>query len=194
MWAPLLDFGLGARFGLLRVALLALFCAALVALGAWAGHSLGRAPLLVELAEVRQAHAETGKLQALASARVLADAQTRGDHLTTRLANNQARITQLETEKRRAINRLTTGRYCLSADAVRVLNSADAPTNGGSVDVPPPPGSAAATGEAFATDTDVGLWINAAQAQYATCSQRLDALIDWHNTRFKGAANGDSAD
>lgn len=193
MWAPLLDFGLGARFGLLRVALLALFCAALVALGAWAGHSLGRAPLLVELAGVRQAYAETGKLQALASARGLSQAQQRGDALTTRLVTRQAQIDQLRKQQHDAIQALTTGRYCLSADAVRVLNSAAAPTNGGPVDVPPPPGSAAATGEAFAADHDVGLWINAAQAQYKQCRDWLDALIDWHTQPPKGAADGDSA-
>lgn len=179
MWAPSFDIGLGARFGLLRVALLALFCAALVALGAWAGHSLGRAPLLVELAEVRQAHAETGKLQALASARGLSQAQQRGDALTTRLVTRQAQIDQLRKQQHDAIQALTTGRYCLSADAVRVLNSADAPTNGGPVDVPPPPGSAAAEDGTFATDTDVGQWSVHAKAQYDICRGRLDALIDF---------------
>ena len=179
MWAPAFNFGLGARFGFLQVALLALFCAALVALGAWAGHSLGRAPLLVELADLRTLQAETAKLQALASARVLSDAQTRGDQLTNRLAASQAHITQLETEKHRAINRLTTGRPCFSADVVRVLNGADTATDG-SVDVSAPTGSAAATGEAFASDSDVGQWVTSTQAQYEQCRLRLDALIDWH--------------
>lgn len=179
MWAPSFDIVSGARFGLLRVALLALFSAALVALGAWAGHSLGRAPLLVELAQLRQAQTETAKLQALAAARVLADAQTLGNQLTNRLAGSQAHITQLETEKRRAINRLATGRPCFSADVVRVLNGADNATDG-SVDVPTPTGSAAATDGTFATDADVGQWVAAAQAQYDTCRQRFEALIDWH--------------
>lgn len=175
MWVPSFDIVSGARFALLRVALFALFCAALVALGGWAG----RAPLLVELADLRTSQAETAKLQAMASARVLSDAQTRGDQLTNRLAASQAHITQLETEKHRAINRLTTGRPCFSADALRVLNGADNATDG-SVDVPTPTGSAAATGEAFATDSDVGQWITSTQAQYEQCRFRLDALIDWH--------------
>lgn len=185
MWAPSFDIVSGARFALLRVALFALFCAALVALGGWAG----RAPLLVELADLRTSQAETAKLQAMASARVLSDAQTRGDQLTNRLAASQSHITQLETEKHRAINRLTTGRPCFSADVVLVLNGADTATDG-SVDVPTPTGSAAATGEAFATDSDVGQWITSTQAQYEQCRSRLDALIDWHTSPAPHSTEG----
>lgn len=171
MWAPAFNFGLGTRFGFLQVALFALFCAALLALGAWAGHSLGRAPLLVELAEVRQTQAETAKLQALAAARTLSDAQVRSDALTVRLAGKQEQIFNLQRAAHASINQTTFNRPCLSADAVRVLNGTD---------VPQTSGSAAATGEAFATDADVGHWAVDAHAQYEQCRQRLDALIDWH--------------
>lgn len=165
----------------------ALFGVALVALSVWVGYGLGRAPLRVELAELRTAQAETAKLQALAGARVLADAQTLGNQLTNRLAGSQAQITELETEKRRAINRLTTGRHCLSADAVRLLNSASDNTGtGGAVDVPTPTGSVDATDGAFATDTDVGQWAIAARAQHSDCRARLGALIDWHTQGTQG--------
>lgn len=190
MWAPSLDFGLGARFGLLQVALLALFYAALVALGAWAGHSLGRAPLLVELAEVRQTQAETAKLQALAAARTLSDAQVRSDALTVRLADKQEQISNSQRAAHASINQTTSNRPCLRADTVRVLNRTDSTAG---PDVPQTSGSAAAAGGAFATDADVGHWAVDARAQYDTCRDRLDALIDWHTTSFKGAADGDSA-
>lgn len=151
---------------------------------------MGRAPLLVELAEQKATTSENARLRAMAVARVLADAQSRGNHLTTRLADSQQRITQLEKEKHHAIKRLTTGRPCLSADAVRVLNqpSYTAPT--GLEPVPPPPGSAAAADGAFATDTDVGLWIASAKAQYDICRDRLDALIDFDAAHPTQATTG----
>ena len=177
MWAPSFDIVSGARVGLLRVALFAFFCAALVALGAWAGHSLGRAPLLVELADLRTAQAETAKLQAMASARVLSDAQVRSDALTVRLAGSQEQIFNLQRAAHASINQTTFNRHCLSADAVRVLNRTDGAAG---PDVPQTGGSAAAAGGAFATDSDVGHWAVDARAQHEQCRQRLDALIDWH--------------
>ena len=185
MWAPAFNFGLGARFGFLQVALLALFCAALVALGAWAGHSLGRAPLLVELADLRTLQAETAKLQALASARVLSDAQVRSDALTVRLADKQEQIFNLQRAAHASINQTTSNRPCLRADTVRVLNRTDGTTG---TDVPQTSGSAVAAGGAFATDADVGHWAVDARAQYEQCRSRLDALIDWHT---EGTRNED---
>ena len=177
MWAPAFNFGLGARFGFLQVALFALFCGALVALGAWAGHSLGRAPLLVDLADLRTSQAETAKLQAMAAARTLSDAQVRSDALTLRLAGSQEQISNSQRAAHASINQTTSNRPCLRADAVRVLNRTDSTAG---PDVPQTSGSAAATGEAFATDADVGHWAVDAHAQYEQCRQRLDALIDWH--------------
>lgn len=165
---------------LLALAALALACG--LAGGGWAGHSLGRAPLLVELAEVRAGHAESARLAALAAARGLQQAQTLGNTLTTALAERQAQINQLSKDKGDALNRFTTGRACLGRAAVGLLNSAPKPDPAGDGPaVPQAPGSAAATGEAFATDADVGLWAIAARAAHDTCRQRIDALIDWHN-------------
>jgi hypothetical protein len=178
MWAPSFDIVSGARGGLLRVALLALFCASLVALGAWAGHSLGRAPMLVELADLRTVQAETAKLQALAAARTLSDAQVRSDALTVRLAGKQEQIFNLQRAAHASINQTTFNRLCLSADAVRVLNGTDGAAG---TDVPQTGGSAAAAGGAFATDADVGHWAVDARAAHTECRARLDALIDWHS-------------
>lgn len=172
---------MSARFGvnafLWATPLLALAVGA--GAGAWGGYMLGRAPVLVELADLRTTQAETAKLQALASARELSKAQQRGDALTTRLVTRQAEIDQLRKSRHDAIAAFTSGRHCLSADAVRVLNdTAAAP--GGSVDVPTPSGRADAAGGTFATDADVGHWAADARAQHEQCREQLDALIDWH--------------
>lgn len=187
MWAPSFDIVSGARFALLRVALFALFCAALLVLGAWAGHSLGRAPLLVALAEVRQTQAETAKLQAMAAARTLSDAQVRSDALTLRLAGSQEQISNSQRAAHASINQTTSNRPCLSADTVRVLNRTDSTAG---PDVPKTSGSAAATGEAFATDADVGNWAVDAIAQHEQCRSRLDALIDWHTSPAPHSTEG----
>ncbi|QDL55332.1 hypothetical protein [Rhodoferax aquaticus] len=114
-------------------------------------------------------------------------AQARGDALTTGLLTLQTQINQLTTEKQHAIKLATTGRVCLGADALRVLDKSPGITVSGP---PQTPGSAAAAGEAiaahtdfashFASDTDIGLWIIDAGASYEVCRARLDALIDWN--------------
>ena len=149
--------------------------------GAGLGLQIGRSPLQAELAQLRTTHAETARLAALASARTLQSAQTRGDALTTQLAQRQVQIDQLAKDKRDAIHRLTTGRACLSGAAVRVLNQPDDPADyGATTGVPQPVGSSQAADAAFASDTDIGQWIVTAKSQYELCRQRLDALIDWH--------------
>jgi hypothetical protein len=146
-------------------------------LGAW----LGRAPLQAQLAELRQTHSETARLQALAAARTLQAAQQHGDTLTHDLAQRQTQIDQLTTEKHHALARLATGRACLSGAAVRVLNHS-ATDAAGPAPVPETPSGAADAGEAFATDADVGHWAVDARARFDACRARLDALIDWHTT------------
>lgn len=164
----------------------------LVALGALAGWELGRMPLQVDLAELRTAHAETARLAARSAANTLQQAQQRGNALTDELAQRQVQIDQISREKRDAINRLTTGRACLSSAAVRLLNQPeDFGDYGHQPVLPAPPGSADAAGGAFASDVDVGQWAITARAQYDTCRQRLNALIDWHaaTTPHPSAAN-----
>lgn len=171
--------------GAVSVAMPLPLCAALVALvfavGTAAGGYVGRLPLHTELAQLRTTHAETDRVAALAAAKGLQQAQQRGDALTTTLVQRQAQINQLQKDKRDALNRLTTGRACLGAAAVRVLNQPASPADAGPEPVPTAPGDAAAAGAAFATDADVGHWAIAARAAHDTCRQRLDALIDWHS-------------
>ena len=129
-----------------------------------------------ELANMRSSIAESDRLRARAAATALQAAQVRGDVLTRDLLAREALINRISKEKRDALNRLTTGRPCLSADAVGVLNDQASAGAG----MPTPPGSPAATGATFATDADVGQWAAAAIAAHDTCRKRLDALIDWH--------------
>lgn len=129
-----------------------------------------------KLADMRSSIAESDRLRARAAATALQAAQVRGDVLTRDLLAREALINRLSKEKRDAISRHTTGRPCLSADAVGVLN--DQASDGAGV--PQATGSTAATGGGFASDSDVGQWAAAARAAHDTCRSRLDALIDWH--------------
>ena len=129
-----------------------------------------------KLADIRSSIAESDRIRARAAATALQAAQVRGDTLSRDLLAREALINRLSKEKRDALSRLTTGRPCLSADVVGVLNG----TAGAGAGVSPAIGIAAATGATFATDADVGQWAAAARAAHDTCRHRLDALIDWH--------------
>lgn len=169
----------------------AISCVLLATLSGLVGWQLGRLPVLAELADLRTTYAETARLRSQAAANTLQQAQQRGDVLTDELAQRQVQIDKISREKRDAINRLTTGRACLTGAAVRVLND-DPADYGAATAVPPATGSPDAADAAAATDTDIGHWIVTAKSQYELCRERYHALIDWHNTT--GAANGNGAD
>lgn len=153
-----------------------LIVAALLALAVWAGWTLGRAPLQVELANLSAARAEAQTKEAKVLAAKLKAAQERSDQLTATLAQQESQITTLSREKDDAIRRATTGRTCLDVPALRVLSTSP----GLSVaHLPEATGSTAAADGPIATDTDVGRWAIQAGAQYETCRHRLNALIDW---------------
>lgn len=176
------------------LALLAL--AATAALAGAAGWHLGRAPLLAAIERARADHAiyratvaETHKLQALASARALQAEQTHSAALRLRLSQQLSTIHQLRKDRNEQAIRSTTGRACLSADTVRVLNTpaaaggaapADLPATAHGTDGAHAPATAAPGAAAPGlTDTDVAAWVTDAQAQYAACAARLNTLIDW---------------
>ena len=152
------------------------------------GWQLGRAPLQVQLAQTHEAQAKSDFQAAERRAAVLQAAQDRGDALTRRLAAQHTQITTLEKDRHAALQAYTTGRACLTADAVRVLNDA---TTGQPADLPTAPGSSTAADAAFATDADVGDWAATARAQYESCQARLDALIDWHLGAVTGVGDAD---
>lgn len=183
---------IAARWGFkwayrLCLALPMVIVAVLILLAVWAGWTVGRAPLQVELAHLRATHADLRKANAEAQTQAaqahvaqLQAAQQRGDQLTTTLARQERQINQLSREKDDAIRRATTGRACLDEPALRVLNSAPGLSVAG---LPQATGSAVAEGgplATYASDLDVGRWAIQSGAQFETCRQRLSALIDWH--------------
>lgn len=122
------------------------------------------------------------------SADRLRAAQSLGDVLSANLANSEAAINKLTLEKTREIHHYATGNICLNADLARLLNTPSLDQAG---TMPAATGAPAAENAAeFAspetpaeplTDTDVAGWIANAQGEYATCSSRLSALIDFNN-------------
>lgn len=88
-------------------------------------------------------------------------------------------------EKTDALNRLATGRRCLDAAVVRVLND----------ERPAQPDALPETGGEpvpvrFATDADVGRWAITCRSAYDTCRGRLDAIRRFYE--FSPEATGDS--
>lgn len=175
------------------------------AAGGWSAWHLGRAPLRMENADLREAHAETTRLAALAAAARLQAAQQRSDTLAADLLTTLAVNAQLTEEKTHALQTATAGRACLSDRALRVLHGAPGITVAGADGVPTPGAGTAAAGagpaarsdadhpdgtgagrpahapaELAATDTDVALWIATAGQQHEACRARLNALIAWH--------------
>lgn len=132
----------------------------------------------VKDAQITKINLESTKAQAAVNEQArlrLEQAVARGDSLASELAKAESTIHQKNLEKSREIARVTAGRPCLGAAAVRLLN--DAPSGTGHV--PGTSGQPNAEGGPVATDTDVGQWIGNAQGQYEICRSRLDKLIDW---------------
>jgi hypothetical protein len=130
-------------------------------------------------AEINQIKAAQAQVQAETERQTrerLEDAQARGDTLTARLAATEEVLHTKTQEVNREIARLTTGRPCLGADVVRLLNQ---PANSSAGAVPQAPGQPVAQDGAAASDTDIAGWIAGAQSQYETCRARLGALIDF---------------
>lgn len=125
--------------------------------------------------EADQAKAEMAIITA--GAKRLRDARNRGDALTDQLARADQAREKTAQEHAREIKKLTTGRRCLNAGVVRLLNG-----TGEGIITPAmstPTGSAATEDGAFATDTDVADWADNAKRKYEICRDRLSALIDF---------------
>lgn len=196
--------GVSAAWSFLRWGLPVAALLAGAAAGGWAAWHLGRAPLRMENADLREAHAEATRRAALAAATRLQAAQQRSDALAADLLATLATNAQLTEEKTHALQTATAGRACLSDRALRVLHGAPGITVAGAGMPPTQPGTAAAgappaasadpaspagTGagqpahaaaELAATDTEVAVWIATAGNLYQACRARLDGLIAWH--------------
>jgi hypothetical protein len=145
--------------------------------GAWGGWVMGRAPLHVALSQLRTERATQAAADVEAAYKRFQDAQARGHALIARLDATRTQNNRLSQEKTRAFQNQSTGRACLSLDALRLLNDAPGLSVAG---LPATTSSAATASEPVATDTDLGTWAIAAGAQYQACSHQLSALIDWH--------------
>lgn len=117
--------------------------------------------------------------QQLAAERLAADQYraeiTRGNTLSAKLAVAESNIQIKTVERIKYVPQVTTGRECLSAGAVGLLNGSGKPTLRETTRQPAPTDA----GELAATDTDVEDWAINASGRYETCATRLNELIDW---------------
>ena len=139
----------------------------------------------------------TARAQAELQAAVLASyierldaAQERGDALTRELAAAVDQSHAMQKERDDALLRLTSGRECLSADAVRVLNRrATAVRVPEATSKPAENATARAATDphqpAAASDRDLALWASDAQRRYAECAATLGALVGWHESEMQ---------
>lgn len=116
-------------------------------------------------------------------------ANARSDALQTELDITAQRLTVTQSEMQREIQRNTTGRACLNARTVSMLNNRTAERSA-TASVPTPISEPVAVSgtvasdtnieDEAATDTDIASWANIVITQYGICKARLDALIAWH--------------
>ena len=147
------------------------------ALGNLLGGSYISAVKNADISQLKADHSVSQRQAAEAALGRLQEAQQRGDALTIRLALLDATRQTQAQETQREIKARTTGRPCLDAGTVRLLN---APAGLKPAALPTPASSAAAADAAFASDTDVGLWAEQARRQYDTCRDRLQAVSDFY--------------
>jgi TolA-binding protein len=163
-------------------------------LGALAGSTVTKRQAEADLATLKSSHAEALATQARAASQYMNDEVARGIRLAAELLQAQSDLNDLKEQTDHEIDHLKTGRRCLDAGLLRVLDRAGAGggTPGG---VPAPTGgadaegsgapAADATADAWATDGDVAHWSADAQARYAECAGRLNALIEFERGRLR---------
>jgi len=98
----------------------------------------------------------------------------RGNELSSKLAATESNIQIKTIERIKYVDKVTTGKSCLSADAVGLLN------HGSETAMPEAAGEPVAESSgASASDSDILTWAIEAHQYYDTCSVRLNTLIDW---------------
>lgn len=153
-----------------------LILAALSAISSLAGWTVQGWRKDAAIAEIRREHSREREAQAIAAASTITAGLKRGEDLQKQVAAAENERDQATWEKEDAIRRLTVGRRCLDSAAVRVLNRAASLKPS----LPEAPGQPVSTDAAFATDTDVGIWIGQCQRSYDTCRGRLQAVSDFY--------------
>lgn len=150
--------------------------AIVLAIGAGAGWFVTRLYYKAEISHMETAAANKEKEVAEANTKALADAQAKSDDAIARLAVSERVRTQQYVENEREIKRLTTGRPCLSAGVVSLLNRPHGVSDSQREAVK----GAADADAGSATDTDVAEWIDTAQLYYGRCQDRVNALIRFY--------------
>lgn len=138
-------------------------------IGTWVGNSIASADTALQAKDF----ADQKRIAVEAVLEKLISAQAGERKALKRLATEQADRKTFALEKDREIRRLTTGRPCLAAPVVRLLNLPDG--------IQPGAVSAAVAGNdagdgGFASDTDVAQWARVCRDQYNTCRGYLGAL------------------
>lgn len=143
----------------------AALAAALFGGGFASGHSWSTTKAEAKRAKDRDAYLEQIESQ-----------RKRADTLSEQLAQAEGRIVVKTVEVIKHVPSVTTGRLCLDAGAVGLLQPGAHPQPD------PAPGKPAAESPpaAAASDRDVAYWIAEANRQYETCAGRMNALVDWH--------------
>lgn len=129
-----------------------------------------------DIADLKRTHANESAEQGRIALASLITAHRRGDDEARRALDLETQLAKLSEEKAHEIPRVTSGRPCLGAAAVRVLNRTE-PVQPG-LSVPTAASELAGTDGGFATDTDVSLWIAGAQRAYVTCQGRIKAIAN----------------
>jgi len=107
-------------------------------------------------------------------ARMLAEAQSRGQALARKLAAAESKRRTIYKETTHAIPAATLGRPCLDGDALGLLDTFAATR------LPAPAGRTAGAAGAVATDTQIAGWVVDVIEQHERERARCNALIDWH--------------
>ncbi|MEY4593563.1 MAG: hypothetical protein RIR18_2458 [Pseudomonadota bacterium] len=129
-----------------------------------------------QISTLKSTYANSQRVASEQSVKRLDEANQRADIALAALQNREQVFLQLTQEKDRELRRLTTGSRCLGSAAVRVLNSTS--TNQ-PLPMPEATSQPVSTDTAFATDTDVGIWINNTQQAYESCRGRIQAIADY---------------
>lgn len=121
--------------------------------------------------------ADAEKAKAILAANAARDkALAHSAELSAKLLAQESKVTYITQEVIRYVPKFTSGKPCLSAGAVRLLNTRADDRNKTETRSEPTAQSPAAPS---ASDTDVAYWIGNANGLYSTCAARLNALIDY---------------
>ncbi|MDD3938030.1 hypothetical protein [Rhodoferax sp.] len=162
--------------GAASAALIGLGC---LGAGLYGGMRLQNAQLAKELAACHSDAAQAMQAGKTLERVRFEDALRAHDAATRTLqTSRQALAKQLE-KTRRDLQTLTTGRACLDADAIGVLQRSPAFTPDAGAAMPTPARQPARAAAGVATDTDVAGWMATAADQYEACRARIRAIAQW---------------